>query len=314
MRLHPLLAAVAIGLACAAAPAAAQSGAPDTASPAAARPVPPAPAVPDSAPLAGTRAYRPAAIVAAQAFREDVGLAHDAELLVRASLHGISAPLRWGRREWALAGASIGAVALVSTIDEAGRDLMADARSDRNDGMELLIEPFGAEGSLYMLGGMLAAGLVLDDAKLRGTAVEALAAGAVAAGMITPQLQLMIGRAKPREDLPAYTFDPFGGDRSLPSGHTTQAFAVASVIATEYDHPLVRAGAYGMATAVAISRMYRRSHFASDVVGAAIIGTAVGTTVARYGIARRGAVSVTPVARDGAAGLVVRLPVGAGIY
>lgn len=314
MRWRPVLAAVAIALACAAPAAAAQAAVPDSGSPRAGLADASPPAVPDSASLATTRAPLPVPVVAAQEPREDVGLASDAELLVRASLHGLSAPLRWGGREWALAGASVGAVALVSTIDGVGRDFMADARSDRKDDMELLIEPFGAEGSLYMLGGMLAAGLVLDDAKLRGTAVESLAAGAVAAGIITPQLQLIIGRAKPRENLPPYTFDPFGGDRSLPSGHTTQAFAVASVIATEYDHPLVQVAAYGMATAVGISRMYRRSHFASDVVGAAIIGTAVGTTVARYGIARRGALTVTPVVDDGAAGLVVHLPIGALSY
>ena len=314
MRRRYVLAAAAVVLGCAAPPAAAQAPVPDAGSSARGLVDVASPATPASAPLPATGVTPAGPPGEAQAPREDVGLASDAELLVRASLHGLSAPLRWGGREWALAGASVGAVALVSTIDGAGRDFMADARSDRNDDMELLVEPFGAEGSLYMLGGMLAAGLVLDDAKLRGTAVEALAAGAVAAGIITPQLQLIIGRAKPRDDLPPYTFDPFGGDRSLPSGHTTQAFAVASVIATEYDHPLVQVAAYGMATAVGVSRMYRRSHFASDVVGAAIIGTAVGTTVARYGIARRGAVTVTPMVDDGAAGLVVGLPIGRGFH
>lgn len=236
-----------------------------------------------------------------------VPLADDAVFLVRASVHGLTAPARWSGREWGLASASVGAVALASVLDESGRQLMADMRNDRNTGVELFIEPFGAERSLQLMAGLLAAGLVLDDPKLRGTAVEGLAAGLVAGGIITPTLQLVIGRAKPRAGVPAHTFDPFSGNRSLPSGHTTQAFAIASVLATEYDHPLVQVGAYGMATAVGVSRMYRRSHFLSDVVGAAILGTAVGTTVARFGIERRGQVSVTPHVAGGSAGLVLRL-------
>lgn len=231
----------------------------------------------------------------------------EGELLVGASLHALTAPLRWRSREWALAGVSLAAVAIASPLDEDGRRLMADIRSDRNTRIELLIEPFGAVGSLYLLGGMLATGVALDDETLRYTAVEGMAAGLVAGGIITPALQRAIGRAKPREGLPANTFDPFGGDRSLPSGHTTQAFAVASVIATEYDHPAVGVAAYGLAAAVGASRMYRRSHYLSDVVGAAIIGTVTGQAVARYGMRRRESLTVSPLLGAGRAGLVVDL-------
>lgn len=236
-----------------------------------------------------------------------IPLLAEADLLVRSSLHALTAPARWGGREWALAGASVAAVALVSTVDAEGRELMAEVRSDRNTRIELLIEPFGAERALYLLGGTLLAGVVLDDEKLRYTAVEGLSAGLVAAGIVTPALQKVIGRAKPRAGLPVYTFDPFGGDRSLPSGHTAHAFAVASVIATEYDHPLVVVGAYGMATAVGISRMYRRSHYVSDVVAAAIIGTATGRAVARFGIRRRESLSLVPVVGAEGAGMLLTL-------
>jgi membrane-associated phospholipid phosphatase len=236
-----------------------------------------------------------------------IPLLPEAELIARASVHALTAPLRWGVREWALAGGAVAGVALVSIADEDGRALMAYVRNPGNTRIEHFIEPFGAHRSLYILGGMLATGVVLDDVKLRATAVEGLAAGLVAAGIITPTLQKAIGRAKPREGLPANTFDGFGGHRSMPSGHTTQAFAVASVIAAEYDHPVVQVAAYGTATAVGVSRMYRRSHFLSDVVGAAMIGTVVGRAVARYGQEWRGRTSVAPTVRPGGAGVAVRV-------
>lgn len=236
-----------------------------------------------------------------------IPLLPEAELIARASVHALSAPLRWDVRDWALAGGAVAGVALVSVADEDGRALMAYVRNPGNTRIERFIEPFGAHGSLYILGGLLATGTVLDDVKLRATAAEGLAAGLVAAGIITPALQKAIGRAKPREGLPANSFDGFGGDRSMPSGHTTQAFAVASVIAAEYDHPLVQVAAYGTATAVGVSRMYRRSHFLSDVVGAAVIGTVVGRAVARYGQEWRASTNVTPSVRPDGAGVAVRV-------
>lgn len=234
-----------------------------------------------------------------------VPLLEEADLVARASVHALTAPLRWRAREWMLAGGSVAGVAIASIADEDGRHLMAEIRTERHTRVEAWIEPFGAEGSLALLGGMLAAGLALDDARLRMTAAEGLAASLIAAGIVTPTLQAVIGRSKPRDGMPAYTFDPFGGPRSHPSGHTTQAFAVASVIAAEYDHPLVQTGAYGMAVAVGVSRMYRRSHFVSDVVGGAIIGTTVGQAVARFGQGRRGAISVSPWMGSDGGGLVV---------
>lgn len=237
-----------------------------------------------------------AAVAAADTAPPDhtVPLLAEAELILRASAHALSGPLRWGAREWSLAGGTVAGVALASVADEDGRGLMAYIRNPGNTRIERFIEPFGAHRSLQILGGMLAAGVVLDDEKLRATAAEGLASGLVAAGIVTPTLQKVIGRAKPREELPANTFDGFGGDRSMPSGHTTQAFAVASVIAAEYDHPLVQVAAYGTATAVGVSRMYRRSHFLSDVVGAAVIGTVVGRAVARYGQEWRAGIGVAP--------------------
>jgi membrane-associated phospholipid phosphatase len=255
---------------------------------AAAGQVAPAPAAADSG------AVRPAPLLA------------EADLLARASVHALTAPLRWRAREWMLAGGSVAGVAIASIADEDGRELMAEIRTECHTRIEELIEPFGAEGSLAILGGMLAAGLALDDAKLRMTAAEGLAASLVAGGIVTPTLQAMIGRSKPRDGMPAHTFDPFGGRRSLPSGHTTQAFAVASVIAAEYDHPLVQTGVYGMAVAVGVSRMYRRSHFVSDVVGGAIIGTAVGRAVARFGQDRRETMTVIPQLSEDGAGLMFR--------
>ena len=99
--------------------------------------------------------------------------------------------------------------------------------------------------------------------------------------MITPVIGTLVGRERPTEEQGAYSFHPFEG-RSFPSGHATQAFAVASVIATSYDKFWVKATAYGLATMTAYSRVQRGKHFPTDVVAGAAIGTLVGRSVVRF--------------------------------
>jgi membrane-associated phospholipid phosphatase len=54
------------------------------------------------------------------------------------------------------------------------------------------------------------------------------------------------------------------------------AFAMASVVADEYDDWRVDALSYGTAAAVGLSRVYQDRHWASDVMGGATLGIAVG--------------------------------------
>jgi len=68
---------------------------------------------------------------------------------------------------------------------------------------------------------------------------------------------------------------PDGGDRnSHPSGHTTTAFAFASVVSLE--HPSWSIPAYALASYVGLSRMNDHVHYLHDVVMGAAIGMAYG--------------------------------------
>jgi membrane-associated phospholipid phosphatase len=69
---------------------------------------------------------------------------------------------------------------------------------------------------------------------------------------------------------------------AYPSGHTSNAFAVATVFAEELGGP---AGwvAYPIAAGVAWSRINDEAHWASDVVLGALVGIATGQIVVRRG-------------------------------
>lgn len=68
--------------------------------------------------------------------------------------------------------------------------------------------------------------------------------------------------------------------KSFFSGHTTSIFSVATIVATEYrDKPVVPIICYSIAGLTGISRIYDNKHWATDVLGGAIFGFAIGKLI-----------------------------------
>ncbi len=61
---------------------------------------------------------------------------------------------------------------------------------------------------------------------------------------------------------------------SMPSGHTTAAFALATALTLRYPKPYVYIPAYAWAVVVGYGRMYWGLHYPSDVLAGALLGTA----------------------------------------
>jgi membrane-associated phospholipid phosphatase len=98
-------------------------------------------------------------------------------------------------------------------------------------------------------------------------------------------LQEATGRSTPSAHQGPDAFRPFRAD-SFPSGHASQAFAMASAISMHAESPWVGAGAYGLATLVGLSRLETRDHFSSDVLAGALLGTGIGRVVVRLNRAK----------------------------
>ena len=100
-------------------------------------------------------------------------------------------------------------------------------------------------------------GLLSGEAAVNGTAVDYL-------------FKTIAQRPRPLADNGNGKF--FQGGTSFPSEHSALAWSVASVLAHEYPGPLTQIMAYGLASAVTLTRMTSKQHFSSDVV----IGSALG--------------------------------------
>ena len=74
------------------------------------------------------------------------------------------------------------------------------------------------------------------------------------------------------------------GNGSFPSGHTIEAFSVATIIARRYrNHRWVPYAAYGLASVVGFSRLSLSVHFLSDV----FMGGALGYSISRFTVLRQ---------------------------
>lgn len=192
--------------------------------------------------------------------------------------------------------AALGGVA--SLADQSMRDATRSAGPQNNDLVHAVVEYgdlFGQPISLSLAwvmygGGLYAKRPVLAKAGFR--AVETI----TVSGGVTWLLKQAFGRARPDvspNDPGDWEwgrgFGQLDGDYlSMPSGHTTAAFAFATAVtqsvAREAPQHARWVGllTYGSATATAYARIYKDRHWLSDVVVGAGIGTVTGLAIDRW--------------------------------
>lgn len=235
--------------------------------------------------------------------------AYAGELLSRTG-QVLSAPARVRPADapW-LAGAAAGGLLLYSA-DGGIRRAFLRSRSGLNDTLSDILERFGDGGvALGITGAYWGVSSLLGEKREARTAalcVQSFAA-ANAAGTL---VKAAAGRSRPYADRGKGVFRPFElktSYTSFPSGHTTTAFSLASVVAYRHESGWVKAAAYGLASGTALQRIYADKHWASDVFAAALLGTATGRWIASMDAAGRSA-SLLPFVPGGGPGLSAAVP------
>jgi hypothetical protein len=210
----------------------------------------------------------------------------------------VTAPFHASRRDWKNAGIfafSIGALAL---MDEPIQRKALDMRTKSQTIQEVSrhVTNFGGAYEGYTLAALGVYGVVFKNEKMKTTTLLATQAYITGAVSFTV-LKYLTGRQRPNTYDPTVkevepTFHgPFyktgydvNGNRisssSFPSGHTTVAFAAATVYAMEYsNHPYIPVLAYSAATLIGISRITENRHWATDVLAGAALGFITGRQV-----------------------------------
>lgn len=219
------------------------------------------------------------------------------------------APVGWDSREWLGFAAFTGVTLVLFTQDEAIHDFYLRNRTTAQDNIsKYALEPMGKWYLAGLLGGMYIYGVAAND---NHTETAALLTGkaVLLTGGYTLLLKGLFQRERPYTGDPANSNTwngPLGGwnDNSFPSGHSSVAFAAATVLSAYYHERLwVGITAYSLATLVALSRTYDDQHWASDVFAGAALGYAVGRLV--YNNYEKQKVTVTPFSSSGFTGLTL---------
>ena len=163
---------------------------------------------------------------------------------------------------------------LVATAfaDEGLREEFQEYRSPGSNVLAHVGNAFGEP--LYVFSGIGAGFLVGQVSGSRGLSRLSLRVGtaALVASGITTGLKYAVGRERPSHGGDSDHLHPFSGNASFPSGHTTLAFAVATVLADETKDGWSDAALYGAASLTGFSRMNDDRHWASDVLAGALVG------------------------------------------
>jgi membrane-associated phospholipid phosphatase len=234
--------------------------------------------LPRFAPLAALAllAARPAFAQAA-----DSVLAAELKRYLRDGEAVASAPASFDSRDWAEAAAISSGLLFVGTRDDRIDAWVQSHRSKQTEDFARIVTPFGSWAAIGVSVVALSGGLVTRNRRLLDTGRDAVEAEILAAGIATPALKYAVGRVRPSDGSDADEFKPFSGNNSFPSGHTTEAFAVAAVLAARADGWVVPVVSYTLATCVAYARVHDRGHWASDAIAGGLVGTLIGRTVVR---------------------------------
>jgi membrane-associated phospholipid phosphatase len=130
---------------------------------------------------------------------------------------------------------------------------------------------FALSLGLYLFGGSISR--TLRDAG------RTLFLGLLSAGISVQILKHIIGRARPSVTFDTVFIGPsvkYAYD-SFPSGHTASAFCLAFIFSQFF--PKYRGGFYLFGVIVALYRIDGLSHFPSDVMAGALLGTIVGKII-----------------------------------
>lgn len=192
-----------------------------------------------------------------------------------------TSPSRWDRSDWIMAGWVAAGTGMLIALDEEIRDVFEDNRSSTTDDLANIFEPFGNGAfTIPALAAFYIFGHFDENDKAKRTALIATESFLIT-GLYTTILKASFGRHRPSTGDSSTSFDGFTTDHnSFPSGHTSTAFAIATVIANEYEEtPYIKPISYGLATLTGLSRMNDEKHWASDVFFGAALGYFTSKTI-----------------------------------
>jgi len=236
--------------------------------------------------------------VAPKAYNENTKISFNSYFILLGSdlKQSFTKPFHMKKRDWG----NLGKFAVVATaLSFADEPIQQSALKLRQKSPTIAntskyITNFGGIYEAYTLAAIGAYGFIFKKEKMQTTTLLATQAY-IAAAAVESVTKFISGRTRPSYYPPGSEAEPrFLGPfsktattasgkkvySSFPSGHTTVAFAAATVFAMEYkDKPIIPVIAYSAATMIGLSRITENKHWSTDVLVGAALGFLTGKEV-----------------------------------
>ncbi len=192
----------------------------------------------------------------------------------------LTSPARWDKYDWLTAAVITGIAVGLYTQDQHIQDWVRDNKNNSTQKVADDIKKI-SELSIVALAGLGAYGYIAPDAKAKTTfllSVESF----IVTGVFVQTLKYTTGRHRPHTGDPYDTWSGWSTNddhHSFPSGDASSAFAIASVVASEYDNWIVPPVVYGLSTLIALERVHNDAHWSSDVFVGSVIGYFTGKAI-----------------------------------
>jgi membrane-associated phospholipid phosphatase len=211
----------------------------------------------------------------------------------------VKQPTLWKGKDWLRVGLIAAATMAVMPFDQ---PLINSTQGNQRYNNSVFIVGGRMYGEWYAIGGVASVfgiyGLIAKDDRSKKISIELIQAG-VYAELITHVLKNTIGRARPYTNEGAFSYHPFSffdiDYNSMPSGHTTSAMALSTVMSRHANKTVFKILAYAPAAFTMFSRIYQNQHYLSDEILACGIGYFVGNWVVDLHEGKRHRINVASV-------------------
>lgn len=197
----------------------------------------------------------------------------------------ISAPSDFDRKDWITFGSVAALTSAAFIFDEGNREFWQRNKTKTLNDISEVGRIYGEISYAAILSGSLYLGGKIFNSKDVSVTGRMLIEGLLYAGLTTTIIKFTTGRSRPYMNEGNFNFNFFKTTNdylSFPSGHSTVAFTLSSILSQRINNTYASVGLYSLAILTLWQRMYSDNHWLSDVILGASIGYFIGKAVVKF--------------------------------
>ncbi|WP_346239028.1 phosphatase PAP2 family protein [Niabella insulamsoli] len=199
-------------------------------------------------------------------------------------------PAHWQQKDWLRFSALLAGTGTLLAFDEKLRHAALTHRSTFANGVAEFVEPVGSFYGIALFPVVYATGLAIRNPRVQSVGLRGSKAMAISTTMAFVTKNLIRRQRPDATDQPFQFALPFAKPKytSLPSAHAAVAFTIATTLASEFpDQKWLPPVAYSLASLTALSRVYEKRHWSSDILLGAALGYFATKAVYKIGKKKR---------------------------